>query len=190
MSYLTQTQLEDFGFAALGRNVLISDKACIYNAEKMMIADNCRIDDFCVVSGKVDMGRNVHFAPFCLIAGGVHGIVFGDFSGLAYHAQVFTQSDDYSGKTMTNPTVPALYKVETKKDVRIGRHVIVGAAAVVGPGVIIGDGAAIGAQSLVLNSIAPWSIYAGNPARKIKDRDRGLLSHEAAYLSAESAKRN
>lgn len=75
------------GFARLGRNVKISDKASIYEAEKMEIGDNSRIDDFCVVSGKIVMGRNVHIAPLCLVAGGNPGITFEDFSGLAYHVQ-------------------------------------------------------------------------------------------------------
>ena len=100
-------------------NVKISKKASIYNVEQTEIGDDSRIDDFCVVSGKVTIGKNVHIAPFCLVAGGEQGIIMEDFSGLSYHVQVFTQSDDYSGKTMTNPTVPAKYKNEFKKEVVI-----------------------------------------------------------------------
>ena len=37
-------------------------------------------------------------------------IIFEDFSGLAYQVQVFTQSDDYSGRTLTNPTIPDEYR--------------------------------------------------------------------------------
>ena len=115
MAYLTTEQLHEMGFKSLGKNVKISDKASIYNADQIEIGDNSRIDDFCVISGRIKIGRNVHFAPMCLVAGGEEGITFSDFSGLAYQVQVFAQSDDYSGKTLTNPTVPSDYKKEYKK---------------------------------------------------------------------------
>ena len=184
MAYLTDDQLEAMGFAALGRNVRISDKASIYEPEKMTIGDNARIDDFCVVSGKVEIGRNVYIGPFGLIAGGSPGIVMEDFTTLAYRVQLFSQSDDYSGATMTNPTVPARFKCEIKQPVRLGRHVIVGAGSTVMPGVTLADGTAVGAVSLVLASTEEWSIYAGSPARRIKDRRRDLLELEAQYLAS------
>lgn len=152
----------------------------------MSIGDNSRIDDFCVISGKVDIGRNVHVAPLCVVAGGEPGITLQDFSGLAYHAQVFSQSDDYSGVTMTNPTVPDLYKTEIKAPVIIGRHTIIGSSAVVFPGVHIPEGCSIGALSLVLESPEPWSVCVGIPAKRVKARDRSLLDLEAQYLSDES----
>ena len=185
MAYLSREALEAMGFARLGRNVKISDKASIYEPEKMEIGDHCRIDDFCVVSGRIVMGRNVHIAPLCLVAGGTPGITLEDFSGLAYHAQVFAQSDDYSGTTMTNPTVPAAYKSEIRKPVHLGRHSIVGSGAVIAPGVILGEGTAVGALALVHKSTEPWSVYAGIPARRIKERYRNLLSLEKDYLRNE-----
>ncbi len=185
MAYLSQEELEAMGFAQLGQNVRISDKASIYEAEKMEIGDNSRVDDFCVVSGRIVMGRNVHIAPLCLVAGGNPGIVFEDFVGLAYHAQVFSQSDDYSGATMINPTIPSDYKAEVGIPVYLGRHSIVGAGAVITPGVVLGEGTAVGALSLVLKSTEPWSIYAGTPARRVKARSRDLLALEQEYLRNE-----
>lgn len=185
MGYLSRNALEAIGFARLGQNVRISEKASIYEPEKMEIGDNCRIDDFCVVSGKLKMGRNVHIAPLCLVAGGGPGITFEDFSGLAYHVQVFAQSDDYSGRTLTNPTVPSLFKTEKKEPISLGRHCIVGSGAVIAPGVSLGEGCAIGALALVLKSTEPWSIYAGVPAVKVKERSRELLEVEKKYLQNE-----
>ena len=74
MAYLSQSELEKLGFKHLGKNVRISDKASIYNAEQMEIRDYARIDDFCVISGKVSIGRYVHIAPHCLVAGGEKGV--------------------------------------------------------------------------------------------------------------------
>lgn len=187
MAYLDRTALEAMGFSALGRNVRISDKASIYDAGQIRIGDNSRIDDFCVISGRVTIGRNVHVAPFCLLAGGTAGIELEDFAGLAYRVTIFAQSDDYSGRTMTNPTVPAAYKSELRQAVRLGRHVIVGAGGTICPGVDLGDGSAVGAGSLVLKSCPPWTILAGSPARRLKVRRQDLLRLEAEYLAAEAA---
>ncbi len=186
MAYLTDQQLIEKGFKSLGLGVKVSDKASIYNAEKIEIGDNSRIDDFCVVSGNIKIGKNVHFAPFCLVAGGDEGIFFEDFSGLAYQVQVFTQSDDYSGESMTNPTVPDVYKSELKKSVIIGAHSIVGAGSIIMPGVVLSEGVSIGAMSVVRKSTEAWAIYLGNPARKIKSRKKNLLQLAERYLSEES----
>lgn len=185
MAFLTETQLHDMGFKSLGKNVKISDKAAIYNCDRISIGDNTRIDDFCVISGSVTLGRNVHIAIFCNVAGGEPGITMEDFSGLAYGCQIFTQSDDYSGRTLTNPTVPAAYKKEAKAAIRIGRHVIVGTSSLVLPGVDLGDGCSVGALSMVTKSTEPWGIYFGAPAKRIKDRKKDLLELEAAYLASE-----
>lgn len=178
MSYYSREQLELLGFRSLGKNVKVSDKAVIYDHDKIEIGDHTRIDDFCVLSGKIKFERYVHVAPQCLIAGGSEGVVMQDFSGLAYQVQVFSQSDDYSGLTMTNPTVPQKYKNENKAAVNIGRHCIIGSGSVIGPGVTIGEGTSVGALALVFKSTEEWSIYAGNPARKIRERKKDLLDLE------------
>ncbi|WP_309499588.1 acyltransferase [Sulfurovum sp.] len=182
MAYYTEKQLEQMGFKYIGDNVKISDKASIYDCDQIEIGDNSRIDDFCVVSGKVKIGRNVHIAPYCLLAGGELGISMEDFSGLAYSVQIFTQSDDYSGKTMTNPTIPKQYKHETKKAIYIGKHSIVGAGSMIMPGVVLAEGTSVGAMSLVRKSTEPWGIYIGNPAKRLKNRKNDLLVLEKQYL--------
>lgn len=186
MAYLTHEQLEAMGFKSLGRNVKISDKASIYEASKMSIGDNTRIDDFCVISGKVTLGKYVHIAPLCLVAGGELGVEMEDFSGLAYHVQVFSQSDDYSGATLTNPTVPDEFKSERKARVTLGRHVIVGTGSVIFPGVHLAEGCSVGALALVAKSTEPWGIYVGNPARRVKERKRDLLQLEKKLLGEQS----
>jgi len=44
------------------------------------------------------------------------------------------------------------------------------AGAFVAPGVTIGTGALVGARAVVMRSVQPWDIVAGNPARVIKRR--------------------
>jgi galactoside O-acetyltransferase len=186
MPFLTPAQLSDLGFKKLGKNVKISDKAAIYNCDQIEIGDNSRIDDFCVVSGKITIGRNVHIAVFCNLAGGSEGITLEDFSGLAYGCQVFSQSDDYTGRTMTNPTVPAAYKREHKAAIHIGRHCIVGTSALIFPGVKLAEGCSVGAMSMVTKSTQPWGVYAGIPALRVKERKQDLLALEKKYLDSEN----
>jgi galactoside O-acetyltransferase len=182
IGYLSREALELLGLKHVGCDVRLSDRAVIHNPEQTSIGDYSRIDDFCVLSGKITIGRNVHIAVFSNLAGGSEGIVLEDFSGLAYGCQVFTQSDDYSGATLTNPTVPARFKQETKQAVRIGRHSIVGTNSLIFPGVELAEGTSVGAMSVVTRPTEAWYIYLGNPARRLKARSRDLLSLEQEYL--------
>ena len=112
MAYLSAIQLSELGFRTVGKEVKISDKAAIYNPELIDLGDYTRIDDFCVVSGRVVFGKYNHITPMCLVAGGEPGIEFSDFCTLAYGVKIFSQSDDYSGATLTNSLVPKKYKKE------------------------------------------------------------------------------
>ncbi|MDM1706955.1 acyltransferase [Thiopseudomonas alkaliphila] len=183
MAYLTETQLNEIGFKNLGKNVKISDKASIYNADQIEIGDNSRIDDFCVISGKVIIGKYVHITPMCLIAGGKLGIIMEDFCTIAYGVKVFSQSDDYSGKTMVNSLIPEKYKHEIISSVHLKRQTIVGANSVIFPGVTLEEGCSVGAMALVNKSTQPWGIYVGNPARRVKERKQDLLALEKEFLA-------
>lgn len=185
MAYLSREALKAMGFKHLGRNVKVSDRTSIYNPEQIAIGNDSRIDDFCVVSGNITIGRNVYIGPQSLIAGGIPGVIFEDFCTLAYGVKVFSQSDDYSGGSLTNPTVSREFKQETFAAVHLGRHVIIGAGSIVFPGVSIAEGCSIGAMTLVNRSTQPWGIYVGNPARRFKERRRDLLKYEQELLARE-----
>jgi acetyltransferase-like isoleucine patch superfamily enzyme len=175
MAYLNSNQLKDLDFKYLGKNVQISDKAAIYDAHKITLGDNCRIDDFCIISGKVSIGDYCHVTPMCLIAGGELGVNIGDYSTLAYGVKVFSQSDDYSGETMVNSLIPKKYKAEFISTVVIEKYCVLGANTVVMPGVTLSEGTASGAMTLFTKSSDEWGLYLGSPARRIKDRKKKLL---------------
>jgi len=181
MSYLTKDQLLSMGFKSIGINVFISDKAAIYNASEIEIGNNSRIDDFCIVSGKVKIGDFVHITPTCLVAGGKLGVVLSDYATLAYGVKVFSQSDDYSGNSMVNSLIPTKYKKETFAKVVIGRHVIIGAGSIVMPGVDLAEGCSVGAMTLINQSTEVWGVYVGIPAKRIKERKKDLLELEKQF---------
>lgn len=180
MTFLTEKQLNEMGFAALGSNVLISDKASIYGAQRIKIGNNVRIDDFCVLSsgeGGIEIGDFIHIAVFSSLIG-AGKITLSDFVNISSRVSIYSSNDDYSGQYMTNPIVPAEYTNVTHADVKLGKHVIIGSGCVVLPGVTLHEGAAVGALSLVTKDCDEFGIYIGSPAKKIKNRKRDLLALE------------
>ena len=182
-SFLTEKELAELGLKRLGKNVKISRNARIYGAENVSVGDNVRIDDFCVLSGVISLGNNVHIAVYSALFGGEAGITVDDFANISSRVCIYAVSDDYSGRTMTNPTVPDKYKAVQKEPVTIGKHAIIGSGSTVLPGVVIAEGTAVGAMSLCKKSTEPWKIYAGIPAKIVKDRKKDLLSLEKEYIN-------
>ncbi|MDR1292979.1 MAG: galactoside O-acetyltransferase [Clostridiales Family XIII bacterium] len=54
-------------------------------------------------------------------------------------------------------------------DITVGDDVWIGANVTIFPGVAIGACSVIGAGSMVMQDVEPYSIYAGTPAKKIRD---------------------
>lgn len=62
------------------------------------------------------------------------------------------------------------------KPVVIEDDVVIGANAVVLEGVTVGKGAVVAAGAIVIDDVAPYTVVAGTPARKIKDIDEKTKS--------------
>lgn len=185
MSMLSREIVEQMGFASVGKNVSISDKAVFYNISQISLGDHVRIDDFCLLSagcGGIEIRNYVHIAVGCSLLG-QGKITFSDFSGLSSRVSIYSSSDDYSGEVMTNPTIPKEYVGVIQSDVFLGKHVIVGCGSVILPGVTLEEGAAVGALSLIRKDCEKFSIYAGNPAKKIASRSKNLLRLEKELCS-------
>lgn len=179
MGFMTREELQQMGFAQVGENVMVSTKASIYAPQEISIGDNVRIDDFCILSGKIRIGNYIHVAAYTALYGGKEGIVLEDFSNISSRVCIFALTDDYSGKTMTNPMVPDRCKNVHHGKVRIGRHVIIGTGSTVMPDCDIGEGCAFGAYSFINQSCEPWGMYVGIPCRRIKRRSQELLKYES-----------
>lgn len=143
---------------------------------RISIGDHTRIDPFCVLSarGGIEIGRHVHLAAHCTLAGNA-SIRIADFAGISHGVRLLSSSDDFSGAWLTGPTVPKDRTSPVHAAIHIGRHAILGAGTVVLPGVEVHEGAAVGALSLVRETLGPWIIHAGIPARPIRERKRELL---------------
>lgn len=174
-SYYSEEELALLGLSSYGDNVRISRKASLYGISNISIGSNVRIDDFCVLSGRIAIGNYVHINPFTGIFAGEAGVFLDDFANLASRITIYAVSDDYSGDYMTSPLLPKELTNITQASVRIGKHVIIGTGASILPGVYIGEGCAIGAMSLVKKDCRPWGIYGGIPCRFLKERSHKLL---------------
>jgi galactoside O-acetyltransferase len=190
VSFYTPDELNKLGFKGLGRNVKISKASVVVGAGNISIGDNTRIDAFSILSasqGGIEIGRNVHVASFCSIQGS-GGVILEDFAGLSHGVKLFSVSDDYSGTSLTNPTIPEKYLNKKSGLVLLEKHVIIGANAVILPDVKVGMGSAVGALSLVSRNLAPLGVYSGIPARLIKSRAQNFLSLADEFLLEEADK--
>jgi len=109
--------------------------------------DNCTFNVFSVVRGTVSMGDGVRIGAHTSILGFNHSIA---------------------------PDLPVFQQPLSAKGITIGDDVWIGSNAVVLDGVSIGEHSVVGAGAVVTKDVAPWSVVAGNPARRIRDR-RGTV---------------
>lgn len=179
--YCHEDDLRAAGFKSIGRDVQIARNCTIVGPENIEIGDHVRIDSFCTLivppGGWLRLGSHIHIGGYCHLSAG-DGIRMEDFSGLSQRVSVYSRTDDYSGRHLTNPTVPARYTGATGGPVTLGRHVIIGSGSVILPDLTIGEGSSVGALSLVTKTLAPWGVYFGSPARRLKARSQRLLELE------------
>jgi maltose O-acetyltransferase len=126
-------------------------------------------------------GRKVHFGERnvinfgCLLDGRKFQIRTGSDVTIGPEASILTLGHD--------PQSPEFS--DRGGDVIIGNRVWIGYRALILPGVTIGDGAVVGAGSVVTKNVEPYTIVAGNPARKIGERSKELsyrLNYNPRFL--------
>jgi len=129
------------------------------------------------------LGPNCHiypkariWAPWNLVCGDVVAIAdevivynpslitLGSHSTISQQAYLCGATHDYD-----MPEFPMV-----SSPISVGAYAWVCARAAVQPGVSVGDGAILGFGSIATRDLEPWSVYAGIPARRIKNR----VSHE------------
>ena len=173
MGMLSSNQIADLGLAAVGEEVQISDRCSIYGASAISIGSHVRIDDFAIITARapVIIGSYVHISAFAFISG-QFGIDIGDFCNVGIRVTLLSTNDDFSGEWLPGAVIPLELRSPTGAPVVFDRHVTVGSHTVVLPGVRLAEGVAVGALSLVKSSLPDWGIYAGIPARRLRERKR------------------
>lgn len=184
--YFKSDELRAFGFARVGEGSAVSRTCTIVGLENIIIGDFVRIDGFTTIiatGGPLRIGSHVHICSGCVL-GARGGIELEDFSSLSHGVRLLSAIDDFSGKCMTNSTLPEALLGVQAAPIRIGRYVPIGSGCIILPGAVVGEGAAVAAMSVVNRPLAEWTIHGGNPARELGPRSRDLLEL-AGQLEAE-----
>lgn len=175
---------------SVGENVIIGKTVRIRYPELVEIGDNVIIDDFTYISTALILHPFVHISSGCKIIGGKKSTVeFHSFSTLSPNVVLAAGSDDYMSGIAT-PLVDSEYKGDVKYGhIIIKKHCIVGSNSVILPNMILEDGVCVGALSLVKKNLEAWGLYAGIPAKKIKNRNKEkILSLEKEFLKKREIK--
>lgn len=179
-SFYSHSELMDLGIAKAGENVRISRMARIHAPESLVIGDHSRVDDFCLITGTVEIGRYVHISAYAALYG-KNGISIGDFSGVSARCTLYSESDDFSGDGLIGPFFEESERSLLKGAITLGRHVQIGAHSIIMPDCTIGDGAVVGSLSMVKSDLEGWMVHAGVPAKPVRPRSRKLLAFSARY---------
>ncbi len=138
--------LRCFG-ARIGKGVHIYPKAKIWAPWNLYCAD---------YAGVGDGAELYNPAPMRL----------GEFCVVSQDSYVCGATHDYN-----QPDFPLL-----TYEMSIGSRAWICARACVAPGVQVGQGAVLGLASVATHDLDPWIVYAGVPARRVRERQRGLAA--------------
>lgn len=123
----------------------------------------CRIGDHCFIGPFVEIQKNSRIGDHCRVQSHsfiCEGVETGDHCFIG-HGVMFVNDLFSSGG-------PAGGNTDLWKTTKIGNHVSIGSNATILP-VTICDGVVIGAGAVVTKDILQPGIYAGNPARLIRN---------------------
>lgn len=174
-SFYTEDELKELNFKSIGKNVLISKKASIYGTSNITIGNNVRIDDFCILSGEIEIGDYVHISAYTALYG-KNKIKIGDFCGCSARTTIYSASDDFSGDYMISPMVPEELTNVQGGPVILENYVQLGANTTVMPNLVIYEGAVTGTFTLVRHSLEPWTINIGIPSKVLKKRNKNVMN--------------
>lgn len=172
-SFYTNEELSNLGLKKFGDRVFISRYARFYYPETITIGNNVRIDDFCILSGNIILGSNIHISAYVALYG-AKGILLENYTGISPRCSLFSAMDDFSGKYLIGPIHPYELTNVTGGKIVLKQYSQIGAHCVVFPNVTIGEGSVVGACSLITKSLDDWGIFAGIPAKWIKPREKNI----------------
>ena len=164
---------------------IISSNIRIRYPEFFEVGDDSIVDDFCYFSTKVKVGVGSHIAASCVIAGGKdRQFTFGNFGSIASGVKIYCGSNDFVNDLVVLTPEVDIGMEMCSGDVTIGDYCGIGTNSVIMPKNIIPEGTVIGGLSWVPArcELEPWSVYAGIPVKKIKDRKKDRILIQATRL--------
>ncbi len=147
----TEEELKQFSFK-FESSVSVSRFTNFYNIN-IHAGSNIRIDDFCILKGKIKMGSNIHLGAHSVLGGQKHTITIGDNVGISNGASIYTATENFLSNYRGNPTIDDHKRDIISGDVFIGSNCIIGANVIILPGVKIGNNVSIGANVIIASDI-------------------------------------
>lgn len=129
---------------------------------------NCFFADTAVVVGEVTMGNNCTVWFNAVVRGDVHSITIGDNTNIQDGAVIHCTYQ--KAKTIIGSNVSIAHNAIVH-GCTIEDHVLIGMGAIVMDGAVIGAHSVIAAGAIILpgTRVESGSMYAGNPAKRMKD---------------------
>lgn len=163
----------------ISKTAKISDMVVIKNKDNFIIGDESEIREFTVITAKTKIGKNCGIERNVTISGSNQYFELGDYSSIAHGARIILQSNDYVNNLLSHES-------NIKGDVIFDKYSGVGANTVVMPNNHIPEGTVIGALSFVPADFKfePWTVYAGIPIKKVKNRNKENILKQLKELEA------
>lgn len=156
----------------IGHDVRIDSTAKVKHP--MEIGDHVSIDMCVYCSVRLFTGKWVHIAPLTSIIGGYKSMLrIGDFAGISTGARIICGSEDFVNSLLG--IIPEKYRNVTYGITAIENFAWVGAGAIVLPNIVMAEGSVLGAGAVLTKDTEPWMVYAGNPAKVIKPRNKDKI---------------
>jgi len=163
VKYRMPSQIKIGSCCELRRGILLDARSP--TSPSIVIGNYCRIKEnvsLLAYGGKIELGDHVLIGPGTHIYG--HGDVFiGNHSMLG--GNITLSSANYACRLSS---IPFQYQGYVLKPVKISSNVWIGNNSAI-LGVTINENVIVGAGSVVTNDLESGFVYAGNPARKIKE---------------------
>jgi acetyltransferase-like isoleucine patch superfamily enzyme len=140
------------GNLIVGDDVLFDGKCSITFARRISDHPRLRVGNRCGIN---------HGCAFVV----AKEISIGDDCSFGSHVSVRDSNGHPSDPTLRRAGAPP--DPNEVRPVVIEENVWIGTGAVISPGVVVGRGSIVAAHAVVLTSVAPYTVVAGNPARKI-----------------------
>ncbi|WP_027849286.1 gamma carbonic anhydrase family protein [Marinospirillum minutulum] len=160
------------------------------------LGKNVFVDPTAVVMGDVELGEGASVWPMAVVRGDMHSIRIGKATSVQDGAVLhITHASDFNpdGFPLTIGDEVTIGHKAILHGCTLGNRILVGMGALVMDGVTVEDEVIIAAGALVApgKTLCSGYVYAGNPARKMRElteKERAFFSYSAANYVALQAK--
>nr|WP_256435106.1 acyltransferase [Deinococcus sp. JMULE3] len=118
--------------------------AYAYVTDEVTTGDDCTLNPYAVVRGRVRMGSGVRIGAHASIIGFNHGFA--------------------------DPHTPVFQQAETVRGIEIGDDVWIGSSVTILDGVRVGSHTILAAGAVVTRDVPDYAVVGGSPARILKSR--------------------